>query len=66
MIADKQTGYALMLNVGGEQYEVTDDNGERLRFRTIEHVLDLLADAPELVQVVRLDFSRWQPVPQYS
>ena len=66
VIADNQTGYTLMLNVGGEQYEVTDDNGERLRFRTIEHVLDLLADAPELVQVARLDFSRWQPVPQYS
>ena len=65
VIADNRTGYALLLDVGSERYEVTGDDGARLRFRTIEHVLDLLADAPELAQVARLDFSRWQPAPQY-
>lgn len=66
VIADNRAGYALLLDVGGERYEVTGDDGARLCFRTIEHVLDLLADAPELAQVARLDFSRWQPVPRYS
>lgn len=66
VIADNRTGYALLLDIGGEQFEITGDDGTRLRFRTIEHVLDVLADAPELAPVARLDFSRWQPMPTYS
>jgi hypothetical protein len=66
VIADSLAGYALMLDVSGEQYEVTGKDGERLRFRTIEHLLDVLIDTPFLAPVARLDFSRWLPTPQYS
>ncbi|MBN9340650.1 MAG: hypothetical protein J0H52_11275 [Comamonadaceae bacterium] len=66
VIADNQAGYALALDVGGEHYEVVSENGDRLRFRTIEHLLDVLVDAPEVAHVARLDFSRWYPSPQYA
>lgn len=65
VIADNLAGYALMVDVGGERYIVTGDDGEHLRFRTIEHLLDVLIDTPELAPVARLDFSRWLPTPQY-
>lgn len=65
VIADSLAGYALMLDVCGEQYEVTGKDGERLRFRTIEHLLDVLIDTPDLASVARLDFSRWLPTPRY-
>jgi hypothetical protein len=65
VIADSLAGYALTLDVRGEQYEVTGKDGERLRFRTIEHLLDVLIDAPDLAPVARLDFSRWLPTPRY-
>lgn len=66
VIADNQAGYALGLDVEGEHYEVVSDTGERLRFRTIEHLLDVLVDAPEVAHVARLDFSRWHPSPAYA
>lgn len=66
VIADSRTGYALLLEVGGERYEVTGHDGEQLHFRTIEHLLDVLIDVPELVRVARLDFSCWLPTPRYS
>lgn len=66
VIADNRAGYALILDVGSERYEVTGEGGEPLRFRTIEHLLDVLIDAPELSPVARLDFSRWRPTPQYN
>jgi len=66
VIADNRAGYALALDVEGEYYEVVSENGEQLRFRTIEHLLDLLADVPEVVCAARLDFSRWYPTPEYA
>lgn len=66
VIADNQSGYALALDVEGEHHEVVSDTGERLRFRTIEHLLDVLVDSPEVVHVARLDFSRWHPAPAYA
>lgn len=61
VIADNRYGYALRLESGGEQIEVTDDAGGRLRFRTIEQVLDVLADAPAIQPVVGLHFDAWRP-----
>lgn len=65
VIADNRAGYGLALDLDGECYEIVGDDGERLRFRTIEHLLDILVDVPELAQVARLDFSRWLPTPRY-
>lgn len=65
VIADNRTGFALAFDIDGEHYEVIDSNGDRLSFRTIEHLLDVLIDTPELAQVARLDFSRWLPTSRY-
>ncbi len=53
--ATRRTGYALQLEIGGERHEVSGDDRACLYFRTIEHVLDLLIDAPELASVPRLE-----------
>lgn len=65
VIADNRAGYGLTLDLAGEAHEVVGDDGERLRFRTFEHLLDVLVDVPELAKVARLDFSGWHPAPRY-
>jgi hypothetical protein len=66
VIADNGAGFALAFDIDGERYEVIDGNGDRLSFRTIEHLLDVLIDTPELAQVAQLDFSHWLPTPRYG
>lgn len=66
VIADNRYGYALRLEVAGEQIEVTDDAGERLRFRTIEQVLDVLTDAPAICPIIGLHFDAWRPAPAFN
>lgn len=66
VIAQNRTGYALKLDMGKESYEITGNDGEQLHFRTMEHLLNMLVDIPELAPAVRLDFSDWFPMPEYT
>lgn len=56
---DNREGFALEIRVRDEYFSVIRSDGLPLWFRTIEGLLDVLIDIPNISFTVTLDISRW-------
>ena len=57
--ADSREGFTLEIRVREERFTVVRSDGTPLRFRTIDVLLDVLIDIPNISPTVILDVARW-------
>lgn len=52
-------GFVLSARDGGLVYQIIDERGQQITFRSIETAIDVLADVPHLMPEIVIDTTRW-------
>lgn len=62
VLTPHKSGFSLSARDGELTYEIIDENGRQLTFRTVEMALDTLSDVPHLLPEIVIDALRWGTV----
>ncbi|MUV22482.1 hypothetical protein GNZ25_14165 [Burkholderia thailandensis] len=60
--ADVKRGFSLQITVGAESYSVVERDGSPLYFRSVDQLLDVLLDVPNVSHIASIDMRSWAGV----
>ena len=60
VLTPNRSGYALSARDGKLTYEIIDQNGRQITFRSIDQAIDALSDVSHLLPEVAINIARWR------